>query len=202
MNLVIINYNAGNVQSVLFALERLGVKATLTDDLEAIAAADKVIFPGVGEASSAMKYLIEKKLDKTINGLENAMIQSIKKQAEKTEQRKDANPQTNTKSKGASNWYFYNETAVSAGRLAFAKEWSGRPLEDNWRRSNKGFSNVTDLLGADDTEENEKYEGKAADNVKKMLYASIKTLGDRMKEVPKDELQVKETKDLYLYISF
>jgi len=62
MNVVIIKYNAGNIQSVLFALERIGVNAIVTDDIATIQAADKIIFPGVGEASTAMKYLQEKNL--------------------------------------------------------------------------------------------------------------------------------------------
>lgn len=66
MDVVIIKYNAGNIQSVLFALERIGVQATVTDNKELIRAADKVIFPGVGEASTAMAYLKEKGLDKLI----------------------------------------------------------------------------------------------------------------------------------------
>ncbi|EOZ95447.1 Imidazole glycerol phosphate synthase amidotransferase subunit [Indibacter alkaliphilus LW1] len=66
MKVAVIKYNAGNVQSVLYALERLGVEAELTDDLENISNADKVIFPGQGEASTAMKYLKEKKLDRLI----------------------------------------------------------------------------------------------------------------------------------------
>ena len=52
MNIVIVKYNAGNIQSVLFALERIGAAATVTDDKELIQTADKVIFPGVGEAST------------------------------------------------------------------------------------------------------------------------------------------------------
>ena len=63
MKLVIVKYNAGNIQSVLYALERIGVEAIVTDDQDAIRAADKVIFPGVGEASTAMKYLTERGLD-------------------------------------------------------------------------------------------------------------------------------------------
>lgn len=63
MKTVIIKYNAGNIQSVLFALERIGAQATVTDDTEAIQSADKIIFPGVGEASTAMHYLKERKLD-------------------------------------------------------------------------------------------------------------------------------------------
>ena len=63
MKLVIVKYNAGNIQSVLYALERIGVEATVTDDMTSIREADKVIFPGVGEASTAMKYLTERGLD-------------------------------------------------------------------------------------------------------------------------------------------
>jgi glutamine amidotransferase len=69
MQVAVIKYNAGNVQSVLYALERLGADAFLTDDLEKISKADKVIFPGQGEASTAMKYLKEKKLDLLIPDL-------------------------------------------------------------------------------------------------------------------------------------
>lgn len=74
MNLVIIKYNAGNIQSVSFALERLGVQFTVTDDKEAIKAADKVIFPGVGEASTTMKYLKDTGLDKVIVGLKQPVL--------------------------------------------------------------------------------------------------------------------------------
>ena len=66
MNIVIIEYNAGNIQSVLYALERIGVTAKVTANHEEILAADKVIFPGVGEASSAMNSLKENNLDKLI----------------------------------------------------------------------------------------------------------------------------------------
>jgi len=69
MNVVIIKYNAGNIRSVSFALERLGINATVSDDPQVIKAADKVIFPGVGEASSAMQYLKEKGLDDVIKSL-------------------------------------------------------------------------------------------------------------------------------------
>lgn len=72
--IVIIKYNAGNIQSVLFALERIGVTATVTDDTESIQNAKKVIFPGVGEASSAMKYLKERKLDKLIKELKQPVL--------------------------------------------------------------------------------------------------------------------------------
>jgi glutamine amidotransferase len=74
MNLSIIQYNAGNIQSVLYALERMGVTATVTDDPEAIQAADKVLFPGVGEASSAMAYLKERNLDQVILSLKQPVL--------------------------------------------------------------------------------------------------------------------------------
>ena len=74
MNIVIIKYNAGNIQSVLFALERIGVQATVTDDAELINAADKVIFPGVGEASTAMNYLKERKLTELIVSLKQPVL--------------------------------------------------------------------------------------------------------------------------------
>ncbi|NDK54366.1 imidazole glycerol phosphate synthase subunit HisH [Pontibacter fetidus] len=70
MNLVIVDYKAGNVQSVMFALERLGINATLSCDFETIKSADKVIFPGVGEASSAMTQLKSRNLDKLLPTLE------------------------------------------------------------------------------------------------------------------------------------
>ncbi|MBS1632507.1 MAG: imidazole glycerol phosphate synthase subunit HisH [Bacteroidetes bacterium] len=74
MDVVIIKYNAGNIQSVLFALERLGYTATVTDDPEKISVSDKVIFPGVGEASSAMNYLKERELDKLIVSLTQPVL--------------------------------------------------------------------------------------------------------------------------------
>jgi glutamine amidotransferase len=74
MKLVIIKYNAGNIQSVLYALERIGVEAIVTDDQEAIASADKVIFPGVGEASTAMQYLRERGLDQIIKNLQQPVL--------------------------------------------------------------------------------------------------------------------------------
>src|SRR5258705_3269687 len=74
MNLVIIKYNAGNIQSVLFALERIGINAEVTDDIEKIQLADKVIFPGVGEASTAMHYLKERGLDTVIKNLKQPVL--------------------------------------------------------------------------------------------------------------------------------
>ena len=74
MDTVIIQYNAGNIQSVLYALERIGVTAQVTDDPEKILAADKVIFPGVGEASTAMQYLKERQLDQLIVSLKQPVL--------------------------------------------------------------------------------------------------------------------------------
>ncbi len=69
MSIVIIKYNAGNIFSVKNAIARLGAEAIVTDDLQIIKQADKVIFPGVGEASSTMKHLYETGLDAVIKGL-------------------------------------------------------------------------------------------------------------------------------------
>lgn len=74
MNLAIIKYNAGNIQSVLVALERLGVNAEVTDNAEKIKSADKVIFPGVGEASSAMRSLQQNNLDSIIKELKQPVL--------------------------------------------------------------------------------------------------------------------------------
>jgi len=74
MNVAIIKYNAGNVQSVIYALQRLGLEPDLTDDPDAIQKADKVIFPGQGEASSAIQYLKSRKLDKLITNLQQPVL--------------------------------------------------------------------------------------------------------------------------------
>ncbi len=74
MKTVIIQYNAGNIRSVLYALSRIGVEATVTDDAATIRAADKVIFPGVGEASSAMQYLKERGMDALIRSLQQPVL--------------------------------------------------------------------------------------------------------------------------------
>ena len=66
MNVAILKYNAGNVRSVQIALERIGIDAVLTDDHDALLSADRIIFPGVGEATSAMAYLRDKNLDKVL----------------------------------------------------------------------------------------------------------------------------------------
>jgi len=74
MNLAIIKYNAGNIYSVDYALKRLGVSAIVTSDKEQIAKADKVIFPGVGEAGTTMKHLRETGLDKLIVDLKQPVF--------------------------------------------------------------------------------------------------------------------------------
>jgi len=74
MEIAIIKYNAGNVASVMYALDRIGQKYQWTDDPEQIKKADKVIFPGVGEASTAMAYLKEKGLDTLIKGLKQPVL--------------------------------------------------------------------------------------------------------------------------------
>lgn len=72
--IVIIKYNAGNIQSVLYALERIGAQAIVTDDKDKIIKADKVIFPGVGEASTAMNYLNERGLNEVIRELKQPVL--------------------------------------------------------------------------------------------------------------------------------
>lgn len=74
MNTVIIKYNAGNIESVNNALNRLGVNAEITSDHDKIKKADKVIFPGVGEASTTMAYLRENKLDELIVSLKQPVL--------------------------------------------------------------------------------------------------------------------------------
>lgn len=74
MKVAIIKYNAGNIQSVTYALERLGVHPILTDNPEEIRGADKVIFPGVGEAKSAMTYLREHGLVELIKSLKQPVL--------------------------------------------------------------------------------------------------------------------------------
>ena len=74
MKIVIINYGAGNIQSIKFAIKRLGYEAILSHDIEEITSADKVIFPGVGEASSAMSKLRASGLDKLIPNLKQPVL--------------------------------------------------------------------------------------------------------------------------------
>ena len=74
MKIVIINYGAGNIQSIMFAIERLGYKAVLSNNPDEIKSADKVIFPGVGEASYAMKMLKESGLDTLIQTLKQPVF--------------------------------------------------------------------------------------------------------------------------------
>ena len=74
MKIVIINYGAGNIQSIKFAIQRLGFEAILSDDIEVIQNADKVIFPGVGEASSAMNKLRNSGLHRIIPELKQPVL--------------------------------------------------------------------------------------------------------------------------------
>lgn len=74
MQVAIVKYNAGNIRSVDHALKRLGVEALITDDHERICSADRVIFPGVGEAATTMKYLKERELDKLLKGLSSPVL--------------------------------------------------------------------------------------------------------------------------------
>ncbi|HZH35532.1 MAG TPA: imidazole glycerol phosphate synthase subunit HisH [Pyrinomonadaceae bacterium] len=74
MKIAIVKYNAGNTQSVVNALLRLGVEPQVTAAPDELQAADRVIFPGVGEASSAMRYLREKKLDVVIKNLRQPVL--------------------------------------------------------------------------------------------------------------------------------
>lgn len=74
MQVAIVKYNAGNIRSVDFALQRLGVKARITDDHGELSSADRVIFPGVGEASTTMDYLRERGLDKLIRSLNQPVL--------------------------------------------------------------------------------------------------------------------------------
>lgn len=74
MNVAIIKYNAGNIFSVDYALKRIGVTPVITSDKETLLKADKVIFPGVGEAETTMKYLKEQNLDTLIKDLKQPVL--------------------------------------------------------------------------------------------------------------------------------
>ena len=74
MNVAIVKYNAGNIYSVVNALKRLGVEPLLTDDAEQLRSADRVIFPGQGEARGAMEYLRERRLDEVIRQLRQPVL--------------------------------------------------------------------------------------------------------------------------------
>lgn len=74
MKVIIVKYNAGNIRSVDFALKRLGVEATVTDDFDLIRGADKVIFPGVGEAASTMRFLRGNGMDKLLLSLKQPFL--------------------------------------------------------------------------------------------------------------------------------
>lgn len=72
--IAILKYNAGNIKSVQNAVSRMGFECIITDDRDELEKADKVVFPGVGEAGSAMKYLMEKGLDRTIASLKQPVL--------------------------------------------------------------------------------------------------------------------------------
>ena len=74
MKVAVVKYNAGNIYSVMHALQRLGVEPVLTDDAEELMSADKVLFPGQGEASNAMSYLHERGLDKVLLNLSQPVL--------------------------------------------------------------------------------------------------------------------------------
>ena len=74
MNVAIVKYNAGNIYSVVNALKRLGIEPELTDDAEELGKADRVLFPGQGEAGSTMAYLREHKLDQLIRDLKQPVL--------------------------------------------------------------------------------------------------------------------------------
>ncbi|MCU0430810.1 MAG: imidazole glycerol phosphate synthase subunit HisH [Cytophagaceae bacterium] len=74
MKIGIVRYNAGNTQSVIYALNRLGIEPLVTDVPEELNACDKIIFPGVGEASTAMQYLKERKLDELLRNLQQPIL--------------------------------------------------------------------------------------------------------------------------------
>jgi len=74
MNIAIVKYNAGNIRSVIGALNRLGVNPVLTDNEELLRSVDKVIFPGVGEASTTMEYLRAHGLDRIIKNLKQPVL--------------------------------------------------------------------------------------------------------------------------------
>ena len=74
MNVAIVKYNAGNIYSVVNALRRLGIEPLLTDNAEELQRADKVLFPGQGEARSAMEYLRERRLDEVIRSLKQPVL--------------------------------------------------------------------------------------------------------------------------------
>lgn len=74
MKLAIIKYNAGNIQSLKFGLERVGIEPVVTDDPDEIRSADKIIFPGQGEASSAMKYLKSHNLDHVLTEVKQPFL--------------------------------------------------------------------------------------------------------------------------------
>src|SRR5574344_482747 len=74
MEIAIVKYNAGNIYSVVHALNRLGISPTVTDDIETLRKADGVLFPGQGEAQKTMEYLKAHRLDEVIKGLKQPVL--------------------------------------------------------------------------------------------------------------------------------
>ena len=74
MKVAVVDYNAGNVHSVIHALKNLGVDPVLTDDKVVLTSADKILFPGVGEAATTMKFLREKGLDQFIREVKQPLL--------------------------------------------------------------------------------------------------------------------------------
>ena len=74
MNVAIVKYNAGNIRSVVNGLKRIGIEPTLTDDPEILLKADRVLFPGQGEAGTTMKYLRERGLDRVIRSFRQPVL--------------------------------------------------------------------------------------------------------------------------------
>ena len=74
MKVAVVRYNAGNIRSVINALRRIGVEPVVTDDAAELASADRVIFPGQGEAANTMAYLRESGLGEVIRGLKQPVL--------------------------------------------------------------------------------------------------------------------------------
>lgn len=81
MKIAVVKYNAGNIYSVDYALKRLGVEATITSDKEVLMSADKVIFPGVGEAETTMSHLRKNRLDEVIKNLKQLCTRYLHRNA-------------------------------------------------------------------------------------------------------------------------
>lgn len=135
MKVILLKYNAGNIQSVSYALERLGADFEITDDTEKIQSADKVIFPGVGEASTTMAYLKNKKLDQVIRNLKQPVLgiclgmQLMCKHSEEND-----TPCLGIFDEGVKKFQASTEFKVPHmgwNNLALTDSWPEKPLENN-----------------------------------------------------------------------